>query len=317
MPCLHFFQPKFIFIIIKDEVRIGYPEEFSDEADALFEQINATWNVETLHATSLHSTPLHALSNRIIYEVNFCQEFYAEDAKIDPLQTYLDLNKISQSPFSCFYRLDDKYLMCASPERFMKKTGRKLVSQPIKGTIKRGATREEDDRLKNCLLNSPKEKSENVMIVDLVRNDLSRTAKKGSVKAEELYGIYTFRQVHQMISTISSELRDDVHFIDAIKNAFPMGSMTGAPKVRAMELIELYESTKRGLYSGAVGYITPEGDFDFNVVIRSILYNSTEKYVSFMAGGAITDKSMPENEYEECLLKAKAMFEVLTKPAAG
>ena len=327
MPLMHFFQPKFIFIIKGDEVRIDYLEGFSnrEEVNALFEQINITKlevqssgfdiRLKNRITKEQYLASVHKLKEHIkhgdIYEVNFCQEFYAEDTEINPLKAYMHLNEISQSPFSCFYRFNDKYLMCASPERFMKKTGQKLISQPIKGTIKRGTTREEDEKLMDDLLNNPKERSENVMIVDLVRNDLSRTAKKGSVRVEELYGIYSFKQVHQMTSTISSELRDDIHFVDAIKNAFPMGSMTGAPKIRAMELIEQYESTKRGLYSGAVGYITPEGDFDFNVVIRSILYNATEKYVSFMAGGAITDKSLPEKEYEECLLKAKAMFEVL------
>ena len=327
MPGLHFYQPKFIFIINGDEVRIGYMDEFStkEEVNVLFEQINvAKFEVQKpefdIHLKNRinreqYLASVQKLKEHIkygdIYEINFCQEFYAEEITIDPLQAYLDLNEISQSPFSCFYRLDDKYLMCASPERFIKKAGQKLVSQPIKGTIKRGVTKEEDKQWMEDLRNSPKERGENVMIVDLVRNDLSRTAKKGSVKVEELYGIYSFKQVHQMISTVSSELRDDMHFVNAIQRAFPMGSMTGAPKIRAMELIEQYESTKRGLYSGAVGYITPAGDFDFNVVIRSILYNSTEKYVSFMAGGAITDKSLPEKEYEECLLKAKAMFEVL------
>ena len=149
------------------------------------------------------------------------------------------------------------------------------------------------------------------MIVDLVRNDLSRSAARGSVKVDELFGVYTFNQVHQLISSISCELKPEIHFVDAIKNAFPMGSMTGAPKVRAMQLIELFESTKRGLYSGAVGYISPEGNFDFNVVIRSILYNATNEYTSFMVGSAITANSNAEMEYEECLIKAEAMLTVL------
>ena len=149
------------------------------------------------------------------------------------------------------------------------------------------------------------------MIVDLVRNDLSRIAKKGSVQVDELFGIYSFKQVHQMISTVSCEIDSTVSFTEILKSMFPMGSMTGAPKVSAMKLIEQYESTKRGLYSGAVGYISPDGDFDFNVVIRSILYNSENKYLSFMVGSAITDKAQAEQEYDECLLKAKAMFEVL------
>ena len=201
-------------------------------------------------------------------------------------------------------------MICASPERFIKKAGNKIISQPIKGTIRRGKSEEEDIILKEKLLNDPKERAENVMIVDLVRNDLSRTAKKGSVKVEELYGVYSFQQVHQMISTIVSEVEEVTDIIDIIKNAFPMGSMTGAPKIRAMQLMEQYERTKRGLYSGAVGFMTPEKNFDFNVVIRSILYNKAKNYVSFTVGGAITSLSEPDKEYEECMVKAKAITDL-------
>jgi len=206
--------------------------------------------------------------------------------------------------------MEDNYIICASPERFLKKTGTRLISQPIKGTIKRGKTEAEDELLKQHLFNDKKERSENIMIVDLVRNDLSRSAKKGSVKVDELCGIYSFKQVHQMISTISAEIKDDIIFFEAIKNAFPMGSMTGAPKIKAMELIETLEDTKRGVYSGALGYISPSGDFDFNVVIRTILYSQQQQYLSFMVGSAITTNSIAEKEYEECLLKATAMFSV-------
>ncbi len=149
------------------------------------------------------------------------------------------------------------------------------------------------------------------MIVDLVRNDLSRICKEGSVKVDELFGVYTFPQVHQMISTISGDLKEGVDFTDMIRATFPMGSMTGAPKRKVMELIEQYEKTKRGIYSGAVGYINPEKDFDFNVVIRSILYNASNQYLSYLVGGGITSQSDPEKEYEECLLKAEAMKQVL------
>ena len=246
-----------------------------------------------------------------IYEINFCQEFFAENASIDTTEIYKNLNAISGAPFAAFCKFDTHYLMCASPERFLQKRGNKLISQPIKGTIKRSENRETDDQLKNELLHNEKERSENVMIVDLVRNDLSRIAKKGSVNVDELYEIYSFKQVHQMISTVSCEIENTVSFTEILKSMFPMGSMTGAPKISAMKLIEQYESTKRGLYSGAVGYISPEGDFDFNVVIRSILYNSENKYLSFMVGSAITDKAQAEQEYEECLLKAKAMFQAL------
>ena len=149
------------------------------------------------------------------------------------------------------------------------------------------------------------------MITDLVRNDLSRFAKKGSVVVEELCKVYTFEKVHHLISTITCQVTKDISPVRILKDTFPMGSMTGTPKISAMNIIEKFEDTKRGLYSGSVGYFSPEGDFDFNVIIRSILYNKSNQYVSFSVGGAITAKSVPENEYEECLLKAKAMREVL------
>ncbi|MDZ4846478.1 MAG: anthranilate synthase component I family protein [Chitinophagales bacterium] len=246
-----------------------------------------------------------------IYEMNYCQEFFAEDATLNLLDTFIELNELSKAPFTCYLKHNENYLLSGSPERFLKKNGNKLISMPIKGTAKRGKTFEEDALLREKLLSDQKERSENVMIVDLVRNDLSRSCNAGSVNVEELFGIKTFEQVHQMVSTISGTLREEVHFIDAIKNAFPMGSMTGAPKVRAMELIEQYEKSKRGLYSGAIGYISPDGDFDFNVVIRSLLYNSINQYLSLHVGSAITVDSVPEKEYEECLLKAKALREVL------
>ena len=170
---------------------------------------------------------------------------------------------------------------------------------------------EEDEALKSALFHDEKERSENIMILDLMRNDLSKTAIKGSVRVEELCKVYTFNQVHQMISTVTSQIDKNRHPVDVIKSTFPMGSMTGAPKISAMKIIEELEETKRGLYSGAIGYFSPEGDFDFNVVIRSILYNETNKYVSYSVGGAITAKSDPLKEYEECLVKAKAMREVL------
>ncbi|WP_204345369.1 aminodeoxychorismate synthase component I [Psychroserpens algicola] len=246
-----------------------------------------------------------------IYEANFCQEFYAENTTINPLETYKQLNAISKPPFATFLRVYDKYLLSASPERYIKKEGQKITSQPIKGTAKRSLNVEEDERLKQELSEDIKERSENVMIVDLVRNDLSKTATKGSVKVEELCKVYTFNQVHQMISTVTSQVAKDTHPVDIIKTTFPMGSMTGAPKISAMQIIETLEDAKRGLYSGAVGYFSPDNDFDFNVVIRSILYNATNAYVSYSVGGAITAKSEPLKEYEECLIKAKAMREVL------
>ncbi len=245
------------------------------------------------------------------YEVNFCREQFAETILPHPQALFTRLNHLSPAPFAAYYRIGGQYLLCSSPERFLRKEGRKLISQPIKGTARRSPEPSTDKSLRLALQTSPKERSENVMIVDLVRNDLSRTAVQGSVQVEELFGIYTFPQVHHMISTVTATLDERFHFTDAIRHAFPMGSMTGAPKVRVMELIEQYEKTRRGLFSGAVGYITPEGDFDFNVVIRSILYNAENKYASFQTGSAITFYSDPQKEWEECLLKAKALKEVL------
>ncbi|WP_051080649.1 anthranilate synthase component I family protein [Pontibacter roseus] len=246
-----------------------------------------------------------------VYELNYCMEFFAEQVQLQSLPLYLALNEQSPTPFSGYLKYGQRFLMCASPERFLKKQGRKLISQPIKGTIRRGATPEEDQRLQFQLRHDEKELAENMMIVDLVRNDLRRSCATGTVRVEEMFGIYGFRQVSQMISTISGEMRPECSIVDAFKGAFPMGSMTGAPKIRAMELIEELEITRRGLYSGAFGYIQPNQDFDFNVVIRSLQYNAETGYLSFMVGSAITFDSIPEKEYEECLLKAQAMMRVL------
>ncbi|MFT7149468.1 MAG: para-aminobenzoate synthetase component 1 [Nonlabens sp.] len=245
------------------------------------------------------------------YEINYCQEFHGEVNMFNPVELYQSLNEISPNPFSCLQKFNDDYIVSASPERFMKQNGSTIVSQPIKGTRQRSENANEDIRLKTDLRNDPKELAENMMIVDLVRNDLARTAKTGTVKVEEIFGIYSFPQVHQMISTITSEKRDGVHPIDAIEKAFPMGSMTGAPKVKVMELIEQYENTKRGPFSGAAGFFNGSESFDFNVLIRSIFINKKTNTYSFQVGGAITYDSVPEKEYEECMVKAKAIFQLI------
>lgn len=246
-----------------------------------------------------------------IYEMNYCHEFYAENCEINPYKVYQKLNNLTNAPFSSFYKNRDEFVLSGSPERFLKKEGNKIISQPIKGTAKRGKDEQEDEEIKNKLAHDPKERSENIMIVDLVRNDLSKTAAKGSVKVEELCKVYTFDTVHQMISTVTSQLKKGCSSLDVVKHAFPMGSMTGAPKYEAMRIIEQLESTKRGVYSGALGYIKPNGDFDFNVLIRTILYNRALKRTSFMVGGAITLKSNIEGEYQETLLKAEALKKAL------
>lgn len=325
-PDLYFFQPKKLFLLKDNQVEILYLNAVVDELEEdlnVIEQLNASTTpqlnneikVKLRITKDAYFEKVTSLLNHIhrgdIYEANFCQEFYAEDAKIHPLETYLKLNAISKPPFATFVKCYDKYLLSASPERYLKKQDNLVISQPIKGTAKRSHNPEEDARLKHELTSNIKERTENTMIVDLVRNDLSKTAIKGTVNVEELCKVYTFKQVHQMISTVTSEVELNTHPVDIIKSTFPMGSMTGAPKISVMHIIEDLEETKRGLYSGAVGYISPTGDFDFNVVIRSILYNETNQYVSFSVGSAITAKSDPLKEYEECLLKAKAMREVL------
>ena len=249
--------------------------------------------------------------NGEVYELNLCQEFYAEHVQLDPVDVFLRLNAASPAPFAGFFRHHHHYLLCASPERFLARKGARLLSQPIKGTIRRGATPAEDEQQRLTLLHDEKERAENLMIVDLVRNDLARVAQTGTVKVPELFGLYPFRHVWQMISTVEAELRPDVDLVDILRAAFPMGSMTGAPKIRAMQLIEHYERTRRGLYSGSIGYAWPDGNFDFNVVIRSLQYRPDTGYLSFQVGSAITYDSVPEREYEECLLKAQAMLEVL------
>lgn len=214
-------------------------------------------------------------------------------------------------PFASFLKMDNKYIISASPERFIKLKDNKIISQPIKGTASRGKTEAEDKENKKQLSESEKERAENMMIVDLVRNDLAKSSRSGSVKVEEIFGIYSFQQVHQMISTISAHKRKETHPIDVIKNAFPMGSMTGAPKIRAMKLIERYENSKRNVFSGSIGYFNGENEFDFNVLIRSIYFDKESKNLNYQVGSAITYDSDAEAEYEECLLKAKAIEKTL------
>lgn len=324
-PDLFFFQPKKVFILKENQLEIQYLMLCDDELEEDFDAIlrvnpNQSESVENLKIQQRISKEVYVEKVKKMlehihigdmYEANFCMEFYAENAIINPLEKFQKLNEISQAPFAVYFKNNKHFLLSASPERYLKKVGNKIISQPIKGTSKRFSDPVDDEKSKAALISDEKERAENIMITDLVRNDLSHTAQKGSVEVEELCKIYSFLQVHQMISTVTSQLDPQYSPIDVLKTTFPMGSMTGAPKISVMKIIENLEETKRGLYSGAFGYFTPEGDFDFNVVIRSILYNQENKYVSFSVGSAITSLSVPEKEYEECLLKAKAMHEVL------
>lgn len=246
-----------------------------------------------------------------IYEINYCIQFVAEGIEIDPLSVFLKLNELAKAPHPAFVRLGDAYIISASPELFLEKKGDYLFSKPIKGTIKRGKDKAEDEALKNELQTSLKERTENVMAVDVARNDLSRIAKKGSVHVNKLYHIETFETVHQMVSTVSCELKENTSFETIMGCTFPMASMTGAPKISAMQLIDASEDFKRGYYSGAMGLIDEQENFTLSVIIRSIFYNRSTKQLSIAVGGAITYLSEPEQEYEECLLKANALLKVL------
>lgn len=327
-PTLYFYTPQLLLYQLRNSSKVScfYATDLSkSQVDELIQKLNTT-NVEdgnsfvpTLQPRISQNDYLNKITELKqhiqrgdIYEVNFCQEFYNENSTINPVAVMNSLNRSAAMPFSTYFKINSSHLMGASPERFICKRKDSLIAQPIKGTLKRADNDEKEiDQLKH----DAKEQNENVMIVDLMRNDLSKVAQRGSVKVEELFGIYSFPKVHQMISTISAKLKPEISAVEAIKQAFPMGSMTGAPKVSAMKLIDKMEETRRGWYSGAVGYFDAEGDFDFNVIIRSLQYNATSKYSSLIVGGAITAKSIPQKEYEECLLKAKSVFNLTTKKA--
>ena len=318
---LSFFVPKFVLLLKNDilEIQTYQSKEYCDRFVKSFDFSNLPIcnfdvNFKRRDDKKSYLKKIEKIKSHIkrgdIYEMNYCQEFYASGVRILPESVFLELNSRMRTPFSSFLKLKDKYILSASPERFLRKKGNYILAQPIKGTRKRGCTDSEDNILINKLIKSEKDISENIMITDLVRNDLSITASKGTVKVEELCKVYTFKEVHQMITSVISEVDSVYNFTDVLKAAFPMGSMTGAPKLKAMELIDYFEDFKRGFFSGSVGYITPQADFDFNVVIRTILYDLVNHYLSIGVGGAITIRSDSFEEYEECLIKAKPLFDV-------
>ncbi len=325
-PLAYLYTPAVVIELTENKVTI---QTDSDNPQHVFDQVRSfklpvtdaynaalTTNITPFISKAAYLENIHKILALIrrgdFYEINYCQAFEVDHLSADPINVYFNLTDISPTPFACFYKNNSDYLLCASPERYLQKKGNQLISQPIKGTIKRNLHNDADDKLQvEALQKSSKDKSENVMVVDLVRNDLSRICEKGSVKVSELFGIYPFPQVHQMISTITGTLSSNILFSEILEATFPMGSMTGAPKKSVMETIDALEPTKRGLYSGTVGYFNPAGDFDFNVVIRSIFYNSDSKKASYGVGGGITIYSDPEKEYEECLLKAAAIKKVL------
>jgi para-aminobenzoate synthetase component 1 len=326
-PLAYLYTPAVVIELTENKVTI---QTDSDHPQQVFDQVSSfklpvtdannealTTSITPFISKASYLENIHKILALIrrgdFYEINYCQAFEVEHLSAHPVNVYANLTDISPTPFACFYKNSSDYLLCASPERYLQKKGNQLISQPIKGTIKRNVENDADDKLQvEALKNSSKDKSENVMVVDLVRNDLSRICEQGSVEVSELFGIYSFPQVHQMISTITGKLASNTLFSEILEATFPMGSMTGAPKKSVMETIDALEPTKRGLYSGTVGYLNPAGDFDFNVVIRSIFYNSDTKKASYGVGGGITIYSDPEKEYEECLLKAAAIKKVLS-----
>ncbi len=324
-PSAYFFVPTTVikFIGTTVEIEASAPEQIyqsilnldldkaSDESKMPYVQVKNRMSKDEYFNT--FEKMMSHIKRGDIYEVNLCQEFYAENTIIDPILTYERLNEVSPTPFSAFFKIKDKYIICASPERFLAKRGRTLISQPIKGTAPRGKSMLEDEEIKTGLKNNPKEIAENIMIVDLVRNDMTQSAEAATVTAEKILEVQSFKQVHQLVSTITATQRDDLSDVNAIKNLFPPGSMTGAPKVSAMHLCDSYENSRRGVYAGTMGYFAPNGDFDFNVVIRTIIYNHTKQYLSFHTGGALTYNALAEDEYNECLLKASAITAVLNE----
>ncbi|SMD44387.1 para-aminobenzoate synthetase component 1 [Aquiflexum balticum DSM 16537] len=314
-----FFIPEIKIEILVDHVRIYHadPQSIFDEICALNQNHlkNPSIEISALTSRNNYFENVKDIQNNIVegdmYELNYCLGFEFESKNWNPIEGFFDLMGKSPMPFSAFFKAESKYLICASPERFLKKTGDKLIAQPIKGTIKRGKNELEDSLLKEKLLNSEKERAENLMIVDLMRNDLSRISQTGSVKVEELFGVYPFSRVHQMISTVVSTISEKKSLMEILHATFPMGSMTGAPKIKCMELIDQYEDFKRGWFSGALGYIDETGNFDLCVVIRSIILDKESGKGYFAVGSAITYDADAAYEYEECLLKASAIVEVL------
>lgn len=320
---IRFFLAGWVVTKKAGEVQLHVHSDFGGKAD--WEALLASKKVNTASSSPVRLQPqmskdsylmkaeslLSHIQRGDIYEVNFCQQFIAEGAEINPVQLYFELQKVASPPMSAFWHVENEWAISMSPERYLRKKGTRLISQPIKGTAKRGSDPAQDRALASQLRESKKEQAENVMIVDLVRNDLSRVAMRGTVEVTELFGIHSFQTVHQMISTVEAELAENADVWDVIEASFPMGSMTGAPKVSAMQLIEEHEEHKRGLYSGAIGYITPEDDLDFNVVIRTVLYDSIQKAVSVSVGSALTSEAIAESEWEECLIKLDAIAKVL------
>ena len=321
-PELWFFEPRFLFRMSGNKLTINrsfleatalvniinayeLPKEPFSKKIELFSNMNKEAYLERVrHIQNL-------IRHGEVYEVNLCRELASYEVRINPLTTFLRINDALRSPFSAYVKHEGLHILSFSPERYLRKQGDEVISQPIKGTAPIGKTPEENEKIREALASNRKERAENVMIVDLVRNDLAKTAIPGTVRVENLFEVQSFQTINQMVSTVRAKVDPSFSSIDVIRNSFPMGSMTGAPKYRAMQVIDEVEMSRRGIFSGTIGYFSPDGDFDFNVVIRSVLYQEKERYLSFTSGGAITYDSDPEAEFEETLLKGARIGELL------
>ena len=319
----YFFSPETIVRFIPNQkVEI----ESIHSVDEVFDSIQNSFPIEEKNTRNISFTALENKESYIrkvehlkrhinrgdIYQINYCIEFEALDSIINPINVYHKLNTQSPMPFSGLLKFNNQYIICASLERYLKRIGQLIISQPMKGTAPRDNNPVIDHANKIALQNSVKECAENTMIVDLVRNDLSRFCKSGTVKVEKLHEIYSFHPVHQMVTTVTGTIEEDVESDITIQKSFPMGSMTGAPKISAMQLIEEFENNSRSAFSGALGFIEPNRNFDFNVLIRSIFYNAETQKITYNVGSGITSASDSEKEYEECMLKASIIQKVLS-----
>lgn len=289
---------------LEDLIKVSFPENVINAEKASSYQTNFT--------KKDYIKAIEAMINYIIegdiYIANMTQQLIINSGK-HPFNVFKDLRTNNPSPFGGYLNFDDFQIICASPERFIKMENKIIETRPIKGTIKRGETLEEDNLYREKLLNSDKDKSELLMIVDLERNDLNRVCIPGSVKVTENFAIEEYATVFHLVSTVIGELKPDLNISDLLKSVFPGGSITGAPKIRAMEIIDELENSSRGLYTGSIGYIGLDEKCDFNIVIRTAMHKDGEFHLG--VGGGITCESDPESEYEETLQKAKAILKAL------
>ena len=319
-PPAFFFEPEVLLRFTGDTCQI---KSVAIQPADLFQQIQAIsmaeeQNLSNTQAVSRvdfqqYQTAFDAVQAHIqagdLYETNLCIDHRIQVENVDFLQLHHRLMEESPMPFAAYVQYKEASISCASPERFFKVEGSTILSQPIKGTARRSHSLARDTVLRNELATIEKERVENVMIVDLVRNDLSRIAHQ--VQVSELCKVYTLSTVHQMVSTVVGTLKKKETLAGILRALFPMGSMTGAPKISALTISDRVEQFERGLYSGTIGYVLPDGHMDFNVVIRSMLYHAKEQILHFPTGSAITHYAQAASEYEECLLKAKSIETIL------